>query len=395
MMARETKSLTIFVLLISLILTMLQAASPLPVRADVSAGDRETKMGKQGTVNVEKDIKLITDPVLLDRVNKIGQAIAAVANADQVNASYGSSKVCKFEYKFKIVDDKSINAFSLPGGIVYVNKGLLDYVQSDHELAGVLAHEIAHASHHHLVYLMKEENRMDSQIALMMAIGILGKINSTDLGNLLLGAQFVRIAKTSGYGQKAENDADATAVYYTNKAGYKPVGMLTFMERLAVDHANSPQVDFGILQTHPAPRDRCRAIIAELKSLNVSINRRAVTNKLKIATEKTVINDQTVTKVVIDGNVLFEPASIDGKIVSVDRANAIATKLNQLLDAEPVLRDITLSADKKSVLVRGEPVIAVTEQDCRLQGKLAVEIAGDAEKVLKRAVWQDCIAKRY
>src|SRR5258706_8226318 len=136
--------------------------------------DPEVKLGRENAkANDEAPgMKLITDAKLLDRVNKIGQELAAVANVEKVTALWGSSDVKKFAYTFKIVDDKDVNAYSLPGGFIYVNKGTLDYVHSDDELAGVLAHEIAHASHHHMMKLIREQNKMQplTLLALLAAV---------------------------------------------------------------------------------------------------------------------------------------------------------------------------------------------------------------------------------
>src|SRR5262249_439382 len=110
--------------------------------------DPEVKVGRDSAAETEKEVKFITEPAIVERVNRIGQEIAAIANSTEIPATWGDPKVKKFNYSFRVVDDKDVNAFSLPGGFIYVNKGLLDYVHSDDELAGVLAHEVAHAAHH-------------------------------------------------------------------------------------------------------------------------------------------------------------------------------------------------------------------------------------------------------
>src|SRR5207247_1497435 len=115
-----------------------------------------------------------------DRLNKIGQEIAAVANVEKVPALWGNAEVKKFSYTFKIVDDKDVNAYSLPGGFVYVNKGLLDYIHSDDELAGVLGHEIAHAAHHHMMKLLKEQSKMQPFLPLAILAMVLAGGKGSD-----------------------------------------------------------------------------------------------------------------------------------------------------------------------------------------------------------------------
>jgi len=360
-----------------------------------AARKHEISMGKEAAKEVEKECKLVTDPEALERVERVGQAIAAVANSEVVKASYGSSEIYEFKYKFKVVEDETVNAFSLPGGIIYVHTGLLNYVQSDHELAGVLAHEAAHAAHHHMSYLLKEESRLDGKIALVLLTGMLVKMDTRDLSNLLVGMQLVRIARASGYGQKAEADADAASVEYLTRTGYNPVGVLTFLERLAKDYASKPSVDAGILQTHPSAKDRCKSVTSQIQALGLPINRRAVINALKAITEPAVVNGQQIVRVKLGDKVLFEPAPIENVLTSEQRAEIVATKVNQLLDSEPVIRDVTVSPDHGTVLARREPIIVVTPQDSDLLGKPVRELAAQAADVLRHAVWGEMIGRMF
>ncbi|MCL6628827.1 MAG: M48 family metalloprotease [Armatimonadetes bacterium] len=376
-----------------LVIALLSSRSLVFAAADNA--EREVRLGREGAAEVEKEYKLLADLNLSERVNKIGQAIAEVANSYSVPASYGSSEVYQFDYKFKIIDDPTVNAFSLPGGFIYVHKGLLDYVQSDHELAGVLAHEVAHAAHHHITYLLKDQSRMDGRIGLVLLAGMLARMDSSDLGNILIGAQLIRIAKSSGYGQKAEADADATSVIYLEKAGFNPVGALTFLERLAHDQTTKSQITLGILQTHPAPRERCKSMINQIKALGLPINRRAVTSSLKASTEPTTLNGTSVTQVTLDNKVLCHLADIEGGPTSDERANAIAIRINQFLDSEPLLRDVSIGADERSVLGRGKPLMIVTDADSAVCGKPAIELCNHAVDVIKQVIWQDIINRLY
>jgi predicted Zn-dependent protease len=352
-------------------------------------------MGREGAREVEKEHKLVTDLKVVERVQRIGERIAQAANSEEVSASYGGSEVYRFDYKFKVIEDDGVNAFSLPGGIVYVNTGLLDHVQSDHELAGVLAHEVAHSAHHHMSYLLKEQSKLDNRLALLLLAGMLTKMEARDLGNLLVGAQLVRIATGSGYGQKAEADADSCAVDYVAAAGYNPSGILTFMERLAHEHARKPSINMGILQTHPAPRDRCRAVSDRIRSLGLLINRRAVTEALRAETESAVIKGRPIVQVKLGDQVLFEPAPVSEAVSSEQRATAIATKVNQFLDCEPSIRDITVDKDGVTVLARGDPILVVTSHDSGMYGLSAQEVAEQAASVLRKVIWQEMMARTY
>ncbi len=378
---------------LSLTAISLFALPALPVRADAAGRKAEMNMGREASIEVEKENKVITDPTLTEPLERIGKALADVANTESVAASYGSSEVYKFQYKFKLLDDDSVNAFSLPGGYIYVNKGLLKYVESDHELAGILAHEIAHASHHHMTYLFKEQSRMDGKIGLALIASMLTGVKGTDMNQLLIGAQLVRIAGSSGYGQKAEADADTAGVEYCAKAGFNPVGSLTFLERLSHDYSMRPSVDMGIMQTHPATTDRCKAVLARIKSLGLPVNRRAVTKSLCAEVTDAQVGDKRVSKVSLGDKTLFEAADTDSDGSAHDRAVAIASKVNRLLDSEPTVREIKIGPDGSTVLARGEPVVTVTSQDCIVTGKPAADVAAEAAHVLKLAVWGDMVQR--
>ncbi|MHB1001798.1 MAG: M48 family metalloprotease [Armatimonadota bacterium] len=389
---KHSRSLLILLIAIFTLSTICIISNP------VYAGppqNRETKMGREGEKEVEKEYKLLDDPKLLERIQTIAKPIVNIANTVTVEARYGSSDIIPFEYKFKLLDEKSVNAFSLPGGTIYVCKGLLDYAQSDHEIAGVIAHEVAHSAHHHMVKLLREQSKMDGQMAILLLAGMVSEIDSDDLGHLLLGAQLIRTARTSGYGQKAEMDADITAVTYLTKAGYNPVGMLTFLERLAKDSDAKPDIEMGILQTHPAPKFRCKEVLAKIKSFGLPINRRVVVKCLKAVPCLAEVNGQNISQIKLGDKVLFEPAPIENALTSEQRAEAISTKINQLLDTEPQVRDISISPDGKAVVAKGEIIITVSDKDCSLQNKSAGEVASQAAETLKRAIWEEMIDRMY
>lgn len=373
---------------------VLAGSAPCAISQD-GARKREIRLGREAAVEVERQCRIITDPDITARVEDVGGRIAAAANSVRVEASYGHPEICRFDYHFKVVDEESVNAFSLPGGFIYVNKGLLDYVQSDHELAGVLAHEVAHSAHRHATALMKEQSRLDGKIALALLAGVFAGADTRDLGHLMLGAQLIRIATASGYGQRAEADADSTAVIYVERAGYNPVGALTFLERLARDADHAPRVSLGILQTHPFPQDRCRSVLAQIRAMGLPVNRRVVTQSLKAQLDSAVVNGQSVSRIELDGKVFFQPAALDGGLTSSRRAAEIAARVDGFLDTEPALRDVEVGSDGATVLGGGMPLLVVTESDSTLQGKPIHDIASNAVDVLKQAIWRDMISRLY
>ena len=251
------------------LVALIGLAVPHPVAADdagksksapVLTEDNEIRIGRENAEENDKQVKLVTDAAMVERVNRIGKEIAEAANKYAIPAKWGSSQLKQFQYTFKIVDDKDVNAYSLPGGFIYVNKGLLNYVRSDDELAGVLAHEVSHAAHHHMVKLMREQNKIQN-ILLPAVIAILAasKSGANDAAHLLIASQLYLVAKINTYGVEAEKDADRTGLTLLTHTKYNPVGLYSFMLRMAVDERNHTYGELGIYQTHPPGKERAEA----------------------------------------------------------------------------------------------------------------------------------------
>lgn len=379
-------------LVVSLLLGGLIAGIAVPSRSDE---DPEVRMGREAAQEIERTLKLITDPALVERVNRIGQEIAAVANASDVPVTWGIDKKSQFQYTFKVVDDKDVNAFSLPGGFIYVNKGLLDYVQSDHELAAVLAHEIAHAAHHHLVRLGQENEKINRRVTLpALLVMVLSGAPARDLSNVMLGVQLYQIAKINGYTQEAEMDADRAAIYYLTRTKYNPVGMLTFMERLARDEARRPERQLGIYRTHPPSRERAQAMLDLFRQLNIPVNRRAVARILPVELREKTIQNHDLTEVYLDSVPVFAPADSNGRS-SAERAQQIRERLDSLLNDGVQMYDIRLSSDRRTVVARNSPIVTIEPEDASLYGKSIEELALQVSNAIKRALWNEVIQRAY
>lgn len=363
-----------------------------PVHAYADEFADEAKLGKDAAVQVAKDSKFIDDPALVARVNTIGQAIAKVACENEVAATFGKSTVAKFNYTFKIVNDKEINAFSLPGGYVYVNKGLIDYIQSDDELAGVIAHEVAHAAHHHAIQLVKAQQKQMLGVGAAIILGTLIGANGNDLGSLAYAANLVSMAKLSAYGQKAEFDADRTAVDYLSDAGYNASGMLTFMERLASDEIRKPEVTYGIYATHPPSNLRAREIIGEIDKLGLTINRRLVTTYMRVQAKPV---DATKAYSVNIGNIQIACIADSSKEKASTRAERVAGKLNDLLIAGATFHDIRTSTDGTSVIVMGETLFTPSTEDAALANASVPQVVNSTAKSIRQALLTELIQGKY
>jgi predicted Zn-dependent protease len=370
-----------------LALVALLGALALPALAQTKE-DPDITLGKQTHDELLKGgMKLLADPELQKRVETVGKKMAEIVNNELIPASFGTDNKVKFEYRFHIVDDKDINAFSLPGGYLYFNKGLLSYVQSEDELAGVVGHEIIHAAHRHVARLMKEQGKLNTQMALGALAAILAKVPTQDTGNLLQGFQLVALQKVSGHSQNAERDADRGGIQLAIKAGYNPVGMLTFMERLERDRKLRPDIDLGIFRTHPPERERAANMTRQLTDLGLPINRRETTRILKVTVRDGGAAPSVGTpaqEVLIDGKLFF-------KTLSSVRAREVAKVLDAALNRPLQLYDITRKG--ASVLVRGQTIVTVEASDA--PGTPPDAQAEAASRALKSALYRYILEGAY
>jgi MAF protein len=206
--------------------------------------DKEEQMGRAIAKQVEKEYKFADDPLIQKRVEDIGKKIVSVCDRKDI------------DYNFKVLDDEEVNAFSLPGGFVYVNKGLVDRVANDDELAGVLGHEIGHIVARHSI---KKLQAVQGYSLLRALIGVASK--SAGVGNA---ADIAFSELMVGYSREDELLADQLGVRYLKLAGYDPNAMITFLEKLQEVNRRKPLTPMNYFKTHPYVPDRIRVVKQEL-----------------------------------------------------------------------------------------------------------------------------------
>jgi predicted Zn-dependent protease len=200
--------------------------------------DGEIKMGKQYAMEIEKSTKFITDPVVTEYVNRIGQNI--VKNSD-----------CKVPFTIKVIDSDEINAFALPGGFFYVNSGLILNADEEAELAGVMAHETAHVCAHHAA---REMTRMNyAQIGMIPVMIMVG--GWTGYG-IYEGASVAIPVAFMEFSREFEAQADYLGVQYMYRAGYDPQAFITFFEKVQALEKRKPGAVAKVFADHPQTPDR-------------------------------------------------------------------------------------------------------------------------------------------
>ena len=206
--------------------------------------EKEVRQGREAAAEVDRQAKFIDDPVITEYVNRVGQNIVLHSDA-------------KVPFTIKVIDSDEVNAFALPGGFFYVNKGLLLAADNEAELAGVMAHEIAHVAARHAV-----ENQAKASLLEYAALGasiflggIPGMIYQNTAGIGLLGI-FMKFSRS------AEEEADKLGVQYMYAAGYDPGAMATMFEKLEAKNKKKPGFISRAFSTHPAPPDRRASALA-------------------------------------------------------------------------------------------------------------------------------------
>ena len=199
--------------------------------------DSEIKMGKMYASEIEKSTKFITDPVVLEYVNRVGQNI--VKNSD-----------CKVPFTIKIIDSDVINAMALPGGFFYVNSGLILNADEEAELAAVMAHETAHVCAHHAV---REQTRMNyaqlSTIPLIFIGGWTG-YGIYEAASLAIPLTFLHFSRDF------EAQADYLGVQYMYRAGYDPQAFISFFEKVQALEKRKPGMVEKAFADHPQTPER-------------------------------------------------------------------------------------------------------------------------------------------
>lgn len=362
----------------------IQTVSPPPALSaqNIRQMADEIKQGQDAVAEIAKSGKIVKDKDVNDRVDKIGQRLAAVVNSTQMPAGYGNDRVFPFAWHFHIIDDKEVNAFSLPGGQVYINSGLLKVVRSDDELAGVLGHEMTHSAHHHIQSLSHEQSKMSTAMMAGLLAAIIAHVPARDIGNLAAGAQYTQLGiMNTKYSQAAERDADHGGTILVAKAGFNPVGMMTFMQRLGDFENARPEVTLGILQDHPEAADRVSAITAELAEMHVPVTIRAI--RSVTAAPHAVAHQDPAGGIDIEFNhhVLPTLADPDG-----NRVPAILTKFNTSLDTGLQLYQVEASGSQ--VLLSDQPLITFSPADAALHpGETPAMLAQAASNALRSGIY--------
>lgn len=338
----------------------------------------DVKLGRQVVKEVKAELKESTSPNMAERVRRIGKELADIANQNSVDVTWGDKRLNPFRYTFTVVEGADVNAFSIPGGFVYVYEGLLNYCETDHELAGVLAHEISHASFRHIATLQHEQSKLN---AITLPLILIGLLTGGEAGTgVAMAGNYLSQAIGSGWSVKAEKAADFGGFQYIKHSNYEPVGLLTFMERLNFDDRGTGRIDWGIYKSHPPSRERVNAFLKLMADQKLPIRRSLSSTTLRALP----IEERDATFLVKLMNRVVVRLAGDK---ASDRAHQFAAELDDVFDDVPSVSDFESRPDG-SVMVRGELVFRATDSDVESMKKTPGALADEVVKTLKAAAWE-------
>jgi len=212
--------------------------------------EQDVEIGRSVSANAERQLPMLNDARVDAYLNRLGRRLAEKAQG------------VRYPYQFKAVNDKAINAFALPGGFLYVNRGLIEAADNEAQLAGVLGHEIGHVALRHGTNQASKAQVAQAPLAILG--GVLG---SGSVGSVLaqLGAGFAANSVLLKYSRDAERQADILGTQILYDSSYDPRAMSQFFEKLQAEGKSGRPAEF--FSSHPNPENRAKRVTEEIAKL--------------------------------------------------------------------------------------------------------------------------------
>jgi len=244
----KTRLIPIFLIVFSI--TLFAQRTKLKPGTNVFSPQQDIDLGREAAKEAETQLELINSPSANAYISALGnQLVSKTPNEN------------KFPFYFKIVNDRSINAFALPGGPVYVHRGAIEAADNEAQIAGVIGHEIGH------VIMRHGTNQATKAQFGQGALGILGAILGNGAAGQIanVGANLFASGVLLKYSREAESQSDLIGTQILYDLGYDPKAMADFFDKLAKEHKGTKTEEF--FSNHPIPENRVAKVNAEIKKL--------------------------------------------------------------------------------------------------------------------------------
>jgi beta-barrel assembly-enhancing protease len=211
---------------------------------------QEIQMGQEYSQQINAQLPIVSDPEINRYINVLGDQIANLTGRADL------------PWRFYVVDSREVNAFAVPGGYIYVNRGLIERTTTMDELAGVLGHEIGHVVRRHSIKQMEKAQGANVGVTLACILTNICNSQVAQAGiNIAGGAVFARFSRQD------ELEADQEAISNTVRAGINPQGIVTMFQKLMSERRSRPSAVEGWFSTHPLEEDRIEATQATINQL--------------------------------------------------------------------------------------------------------------------------------
>ena len=331
--------------------------------------NKEQKLGKELSEDIEKKHEVVEDLNQNSLIAEIGNKLAKVSGLKGMN------------YHFKILNIEGPNAFSIPGGYIYVTYDLFDYIQSDDELAGIIAHEIAHIIHNHALKQTRDNTKYT--LLTILAALLTGEPDVAVLGKL------TTITFLNQYSREYEEEADLTATDLLIKTGYNPVGFLTFLERLYTREMFKPEVNLGIFQTHPETENRINYIRNKLIEKGIDIDRRVTTDYLKVDIKYTYEESFCNAAIYIDNTTILNltfPIGHELYYKTIETAQNLDKFLS--IDLAPYEINVLAEGTTTTLSIRNNKIISLDDSETVYFERTAEDVLQETKNKIRQVLWE-------
>ncbi|HEY0972021.1 MAG TPA: M48 family metallopeptidase [Gemmatimonadales bacterium] len=217
---------------------------------------QEVQMGQQYAAQINQQLPIVRDPEVVRYINVLGDSIAKLADSRGL------------DWQFQVVNSPEVNAFAVPGGFIYVNRGLIERADNLSQLAGVLGHEIAHVTERHSAEQMRDADRANFGAVLLCTLTNVCQSQAASTAIQLGGS-----AAFAKFSRDDESEADRVGIRNVVRAGIHPKGIPEMFEKLMAERRRSPGAVDAWFSTHPLEEERLRATRAQIEQIDPAILR--------------------------------------------------------------------------------------------------------------------------